>query len=359
MRRTRPRTALLAAAAAFAIGAAPVAAQDVQYKTVSRMDLGGVVNALASLAGGLEVEETTYIKGAKMREDTKESSLIMDFETGRYTFIDHNAKTYSVVTLEQMLEQMQQSLEQAKAAQGNASQPTVTTGDDRTTVHTDSGDVHLEFELDVDRTNESEKVNGWNARRALITMKTDATVEAEGQEEEEAGSLIVFVDMWASTDVPVHDAHQRLMQHAAASQYMGEAGNAAQSIGAAFASDPQMSAAMQKAGEEMQKIEGTPVKTTTYLIALAPGKELDRELVLNPQRESVAKKAAGGMLRGALGRLGGGRQQQEEQQEEEAPSQKTIMTFISELRDAKAGDLSDSLFEPPAGYRQVDYGSGN
>lgn len=358
MRSTRPRHAILAAAAVIALSAAPVAAQDVQYKTVSKIDMGGVINALASIAGGLEVEETTYIKGAKMREDTKGSSVIMDFETGRYTFIDHDAKTYSIVTLEQMLEQMQKSLEQTQAASGG--QPVASHGDDRTTLHTDSGDVHLEFKLDVDRTNESQKVNGWNARRAFITMQTDATVETEDtQGEEEAGSLIVFVDMWASTDVPVHSAQERLMQHAAAAQYMGEVGNAAQSIGAAFARDPQMSAAMQKAGEEMAKIEGTAVKTTTYLVALAPGKQFNRELILNPQRESVAKKAAGSALRGALGRLGGGRQQQEEPQEEEAPTQKTIMTFISEVRDAKTANLNDSLFEPPANYRQVDYGSGN
>ena len=103
MRCTRPRTAPLAAAVVLALGAVPVAAQDVQYKTVSKMDLGGVINAIAKLAGGLEVEETTYIKGLRMRTDADKSSTIMNFETGSYTWIDHEAKTYSVVTLEQML----------------------------------------------------------------------------------------------------------------------------------------------------------------------------------------------------------------------------------------------------------------
>ena len=358
MRRTCPRATFLTAAV-LVLAATPLAAQDVQYKTVSKMDLGGVINALARLGGGLEVEETTYIKGSKMRTDVDKSSTIMDFATGSYIWIDHEAKTYSTMTLAQMLEQAEQALAQAKASQANAGAPQVTSsGDNATTIHTDSGDVHLEFDLDVDRTNETERVNGWNARRSIITMTTDATVETETEGEQEAGSLIVVVDLWSSTDVPVHDATRRLYESAAGQQYMQEAGNAAQSIGAAFAGDPRMSAALQKAGEEMQKIEGHAVKTTTYLVALAPGKEFDRSLVLEPQqKESAARRIGGGMLRGALGRAGG--RQQQEQQEEEAPSQKTVMTFISETRDAKAGNLADSLFEPPAGYRQVEHGTGN
>lgn len=354
MRRTRPRTAFVSALAVFALAASPVAAQDVQYKTVSKMDLGGFINALARLGGGLEVEETTYIKGGKMRTDVEKSSTIMDFENGRYIWVDHEAKTYSMVTVEQMLEMAEQAAEKMKA-----SQPAATSqGDGSTTLHGDSGDVKLDFALAVDRTNESEKVNGWGARRAFITMTTDATVEVEGEEEQAAGSLIVFVDMWASTDVPVHSATARLHENAAAQAYLGEAGNAAQSIGAAFMSDPQMSAALQKAGEEMQKIEGTPVRTTTYLVAVPPDMTFDRNLVLSPpKKESAARRIGGGMLRGALGRAAG-QQQQQEEAAEATPQQKTVMTFISEMRDAKGANLSDSLFEPPAGYRQVEHGTG-
>lgn len=349
-----------------ALAAAPAAAQDVQYKTVSKADLGGFLNAVAKLGGGLETEETTYVKGGMMRTDVDKSSTIMDFQNGVYTYIDHDAKTYSVVTLAQMVDMMNQAVAQAQAesaqAQGGQAQaqggtPRITTGGDAdATIHGDSGDVKLDFDLDVDRTNESQKVNGWTAKRAFLTLTTDARVQVEGEaEEQEAGSLIVFIDTWNSTDVPAHEAMQRIAQSAAGQEYLGESRGGMQDIGAAMGGDPQMSAAMRQAGEEMSKIEGTAVKSTMYFVALAPDVKFDRELVLNPQKESAAKKIAGGALRGALGRFGGGNKQEEAEQE--APKQKTMFSFTTEIRDAKTTNLPDSLFEPPAGYRQIEYGA--
>jgi hypothetical protein len=186
-----------------------------------------------------------------------------------------------------------------------------------------------------------------------VTLVTDARVQMEGEnEEQEAGSLIVFVDQWTSTEVPAHEVMERLATNAAAQQYLGEARSSTPNVGAAFGGDPAMGAAMEKAAEEMAKIEGTAVKSTMYLVGVPPGMEFDRELVLNPQKQSAAKKIGGSALRGALGRLGGG--QKQEEPAEEAPKQATVFSVTTEIRDAKTASLPDSLFEPPAGYRQID-----
>jgi hypothetical protein len=340
--------------ALLALGSTELAAQDVQYTSVTKADLGGFINALAKLGGGsLEVEETTYIKGGMMRSDADKSSTIMDFENGRYIFIDHDRQTYSVLTFEQMVAAVTRAAEQATASSASPGQPTMTTNEEGMTLHGDSGDVDLEFQLSVDQTNETQKVNGWNARRTLVTMRTDATVKAEGEQEEEAGSLVVFIDLWNSTEVPAHTATLRLHQNAAAQQYLGEAGNSTQTIGAAFASDPAMSAALRKAGEEMQKIEGMAVRSTTYLVGVPPGLEFDPDLVLQPKpKESAAKKIGRGLLGGVLG-------SRSEDEEEAAPAQKTGFTFSTELRDVKTDAIPASMFEPPAGYRQVDPMSGS
>jgi hypothetical protein len=355
MRRIRRRTLFLAALALLALAGRPVAAQDVQYTTFSKADLGGFINAIAKLGGGLETNETTYIKGGRMRTDTEGASTIMDFAAGRYIWIDHKAKTYTVVTVEQMVAMANQAAAQVRAS----GEVDARGGEDSTTLHGDSGEVKLEFKLAVDRTNESQTINGWGAKRSFITMTTDATVKVEGeQEEQEAGSLVVFVDMWSSTDVPVYTATQRLQENTAARAYLEDAGNAAQGIGSAFAGDPQMSAALRQAGEEMQKIEGAAVRTTTYVVGVPPTIQFDKDLVLNPKKESAAKRIGGSALRGALGRLGGG-QRQQEPAAEEAPQQKTVFSFTSEIRDAKAANLPDSLFEPPSGYRQVEPSTGS
>ncbi len=52
----------LSVVALLAALAAPVAnAQDVQYTTVTKVDLGGGMNAIMRMAGGSEVKETASI----------------------------------------------------------------------------------------------------------------------------------------------------------------------------------------------------------------------------------------------------------------------------------------------------------
>ena len=49
-----------------AMSAAAAGAQDVQYTTITKVDLGGGMNAIMRMAGASEVKETAYIKGKKL-----------------------------------------------------------------------------------------------------------------------------------------------------------------------------------------------------------------------------------------------------------------------------------------------------
>jgi hypothetical protein len=86
----------------FATLAVPAHAQDVQYSSFTKVDLGGGMNTVMKLAGVSEVRETTSIKGKKRRSDADKQSTIFDLDNSRYIVIDNSARTYMSVPLSDM-----------------------------------------------------------------------------------------------------------------------------------------------------------------------------------------------------------------------------------------------------------------
>lgn len=87
---------------ALFVAASAAAAQDVQYSTITKVDLGGGMNAIMRMAGASEVRETAYIKGKKLRSDGEKQSTIFDLDNSRYIILNHSEKTYMSVPLADM-----------------------------------------------------------------------------------------------------------------------------------------------------------------------------------------------------------------------------------------------------------------
>jgi hypothetical protein len=275
----------------------------------------------------------------------EKTSTIYDVETGNWIYIDHEAKTYVTVPIGEMMTAMAATVTNARAQAG--------AGQSDARVQNEEGTADFKFDFKVEPTNERKKVNGQDAQRALLTVVTDIKVTPQDEtEKQDSGKIVLLSDTWNTTGGPAHDAVQRFQQ-AAMKEVVDAAFNNSSSMGAALASDPKMREAMKKAAEESRKIEGLDVLTTVYLVAVAGDAEFDKNLVLKPEeKESGAKRAVGGLLRGALS----GRQQQQEETPKEQPKQATIMKMTIEMRDFQTKSLPASLFEVPAGYRQVPPG---
>jgi hypothetical protein len=128
-----------------------LSAQDVQYETVTKVDfpgaMGTMMRAAAKLGGGsLDVTQKTYIKGNRMRTDMDRTSMIMDLEGKRLISLDHQAKTYTSMTFEQMMAQVQQAAAQMK--------------NERTKAGQQGGDTELKFKFSVDAADEKGQVAG-------------------------------------------------------------------------------------------------------------------------------------------------------------------------------------------------------
>jgi len=350
--------ALIGLAVALLVAPSPARAQDIQYRTLTKLDMKGALGAVYRLAskfgggGGTETIETTSIKGSRMRtDDGEETSTIIDLEKGSFTLLDHSQKTYMVVTIAQMAQALD-SLSRAYSAQAAASQPPAR-GEQ---AGQQGGKAEFDFKLKVDDAHERKQIAGSDAKRTFMTITTDVKYTAEGEQKaEEAGTIVLFVDQWNSTDNPAWKAMQEFQRRAP-----GMFGREMAKGSAALAAQPGMSEALMKAGEEASKIEGLDVLSTTYMVLLPPGVEFDRGLAMNEKpAEKKGDSLADAVKKGAFGGLLGRKKEEEKPKDETEPqeTQATLMVVTSELKDVKTVSLPASLFEIPAGYREVKFGS--
>jgi hypothetical protein len=119
-----------------------------------------------------------FIKGNKMARLGGTTSTIYDLDAGTITNIDNTKQTYSTLTFDEMREQMQQAQQRMNKGQG----------------------PDIQFDVKVDKTGQTQELNGETAKETLITM-TAKQANAQGQ-------MVVKVDTWL---VPVTPATQEIM----------------------------------------------------------------------------------------------------------------------------------------------------
>jgi hypothetical protein len=334
--------------------AAAASAQDIQYSSVMKVDLGGAMNAMLRMAGASEVKETSYIKGKRLRSDGEKQSLIFDLDNSRYIILNHAEKTYMSVPLSAMATVATSSVRGMRADRSSSQLKGS---------HVDSAGNKADFTVDVkvDPTKERRTINGMDAERVLITMQTDVDVTPQGETQaQNAGKLVVLMDTWNSNTGPASDA-VRAWEQAASKEVAAAAFGSRGNLGPAFASNPKMAEAMKKANEEAQKVDGIAVKTVMHLVIVGPDQKFDRELALR-EAEGGGSNAAGGSerprgIRGMIGRaIEASAQQQQQQGNKKADEQKTQVTFAkvtTDILDVRSTSVPASMFEIPAGYREV------
>lgn len=346
--------AAFAGALLFMFLAAPARAQDVQYRTVSKTEMKGALGAVMKLAakfgggGSSDMVQTTSIKGARMRtDDGDESSVIIDLDNASFTMLDHKRKTFTVVTVAQMAQALDSVSKAMSSAQATPSrQPAQQTGE---------GKAEFKFDLKVDKPGERKQIAGAQAERTFMTITTDVQYTPEGEEKaEDAGRIIMFMDQWNAKDHPAYQAMQEFQRKAPA-MFEREAGRSS----AALAVNPGLSQAMAKAAEESRKIEGLDVMSTTYMVLVAPEKSFDRALAMSEKPVEDKKGAsAGDVAKSALGGLLGRKKQDDKpKQEEPPPDQVTLLVMTQQVTDVTTTSLPASLFEVPAGYRELQFGA--
>jgi hypothetical protein len=343
---------------AIAITLTPIHAQDVEWSTWNKVEFSGALGTMMRIfAGNGESITKSYIKDARSRSDQEKRSSILDLENPRFIEINHDAKTYTIMTFAQMAEYMKQMQRKADSAMAQARAQAAKEPPPKPTEEKQA-EVDVKIDFRIEKPGEKQKIQGYDAERQFVIVETEAMVTPEGGgQAESAGRLIIFNDSWNARGVPIEQAQLNMAAKAASSPELQKTAQStvksSEGMITAILSDPKARAALEKTMKEVEKIEGFELKGTMHLVIVPPGMQFDRDKALADEKGGggagqTARSALGGMLRGALR----GNQQQ---QQSDDPKQVTIARVRSEVRDIKTASLAGSLFEPPAGYREIPW----
>jgi hypothetical protein len=314
---------------------------------VGMMKMAGTFSKTARQAGD-PVISTVTIKGNRMMRVSKDSTEIIDLDAGTMTIIDNIKKQYTVMTFEQMRQQMDAAMAKAKAQQ--AKQP-------QQPANNDAQNVDVKFNVKVRNTGAMKDVAGLSAKESILTMTVDATDKQSGQ----TGSFAMTNDMYLAPDIPgyeeVRDFYKRyamkmgtVMSGAMNAQIM------------ALMQQPSAGKGMAEMVEEMSKLKGIPVLQIMRMGTTLDGTPLPAasEAPLPagpppPTAGSVAKSAVMSSL--PFGGFGRKKKQDDPPPADNSaqPGAAVLVESTTQLTSFSSAAVDASQFNLPSGYKKVDF----
>jgi hypothetical protein len=338
---------------------------DFRYEETSKIT-GGAVVSMMKFAGAFSrdakqamqpVTSTVLVKGNRMARINPDTTEIIDLDKETITRIDHRNKQYTVVTFEQMKQQIQEAQQRAQreAKQHPAEQTTPS-----------EPPPQLTFKATVKNTGASKNVAGLDASEAILSMTLEGTDQKTGQ----TGAMAITNDMWMVPEIPgyqeVRDFNRRLAMKMG--MVLGDAFKPA--LGAM---QPGSAEGMAEMVKEMSKLKGVPVQQIMRMGATPNGEPLpaaseaplpQQQGPQMPSAGEVAQKSATSAITSKLGGFGGfggfGRRHKGAEQEPPAQdqpgtaaAQSVLLEATTEMTSFSAESLDASRFNVPEGYAQV------
>ncbi|MGH9597442.1 MAG: hypothetical protein ACRD3K_11650, partial [Edaphobacter sp.] len=260
---------------------------DFTYTETTQMT-GGSMLGLMKMAGafsrqarhaGDPIVSMVAIKGNRMARVDPDHAEIIDLDAETITSIDMLKKQYTVMTFEQMKQQIEAAaakMKEQQAKNGSAeSQQQPSTTDVRFKVH-------------VRNTGQSKEVSGLSTNESIMTMNMDATDTKSGQ----TGSLAITNDLWLAPAIPGYEEVAEFYRKFALK--MGTVFSSAFNP-AMLAQYPGANKGMADMVQEMSKLKGTPVLQVMRMGMTTDGQPLPAasEAPLPPTPSGPAMPSAG------------------------------------------------------------------
>lgn len=265
---------------------------------------GGSMLGLMKVAGafsrqarqiGQPVVSTVVIKGNRMAHINPDHTEIIDLDAETITSIDTLKKQYSVVTFEQMKQQIEEAAQKAREQQQKSGQAPPAQQPSNTQV---------KFTVHVRNTGQSKQVAGLDASESIMTMNMDATDTSSGQ----TGTMAITNDMWLAPEIPGYDEVKEFYRKFALKMGTVFSGAVNPSMLAQYRGASQ---GLGDMAEEMSKLKGTPVLQVMRMGTTANGQPLPAasEAPLpasdTPQMPSAGEVAQQTVASSIASRLGG------------------------------------------------------
>jgi hypothetical protein len=323
-----------------------------------------MVSAFSSQArkAGEPVVSSIYIKDNRMANVSPDGIEIIDLDKETITQIDTIKKTYTVMTFEQIRQQIEAAREQMKKKQAEQPAPTAPAA------NPNQDNVTMSFDVHVRNTGAAKQVSGLDSKEAILTM----TMNATDQTTQQTGAMAITNDMWMVPEIPgytqVRDFYKRMAEK------MGP-------ITAGIGMDMSKMLAQQQPGanvalsdmvKEMQKLDGVPVMQIMRMGTTTDGKPLpaasEAPLPASttpamPSGSDIAKQSAASMITSHIPFGGFGHKKQADpppadqnaNQNPNAPppTSAVLMESQTTITNFSSAPVDPSRFEIPAGYKQV------
>jgi hypothetical protein len=353
---------------------------DFKYTESSKMTGGAVMGAMkfagvfskqARDANGAQIS-TRSVKGNRLREENADGSVqVIDLDGKRFIKIDPKAKTYTILTFEQMKQQMLAAQERMKAEQ--AKEQAKRPGDDKPKTN-----VKLTPKIESSETGATRNLLGLNTKemkiRIEMLMETDDP-KAQGQQI----SSVMDTDSWIAPAVPGYNELKQFYVKMA-KQMDWVPGTV---MGGMANSNIQVSMAELK--KNNAKIDGIPLLQTMSMSlggsaiaaanaqpAAAPAQTAPPPPPTQAQEPTSAKDAIAQGIAGHFGLGGFGKKKKKTDDAPAADAPQTangtagnpnpaaapatpgsLMEMTIEVTSYSADPLDASLFDVPVGYTQL------
>ncbi len=304
----------------------------VKHVSTTATKFHGFLGSMMKMAGGGNIpqNQTMYLQGDLQRTDHGNdkgellTSNIVDLNREVFINIDHKKKEYTEMTFAEWKAMFEKMKGQGS---GKAEKPS----------KTDKSDVKVDFDVKVDRTNERQTIAGFNAQKAILTMKAKGEQQATADKSGGSGSMTIISNHWLVKDVAAYEEMTAFSRKFAEKLGMPFSQGGSQNFVQAMSRmNPEMVKGMEKLAEEGKKLEGFAVKTETSF-------EMDGSSTGGQQMPDL-----GGMLGGL------GKKSNKPAQEGAASEKNVLFESVTETLELKTGTLSPELFKVNAEYKKVE-----
>jgi hypothetical protein len=322
---------------------------------LSMIRMAGALSAQARKAGE-PIVSSVYLKGNRLARVSPDHIEITDLDQETITNIDTAKRTYTVMTFQQMKEQMaraQQEMEK-RQAEHPAAAPAP---------NPDADKVKMSFDVHVRKTGTVRQVSGLSTSEAIMTMMMNAT----DQNTKQTGTMAITNDMWLVPELPGYAQMRDFYMRMAAKM-----GTMPAATGVDFnrmlAQNPGATQGLADMAKEMQKIQGVPVMqvmrmgTTTDGKPLAAASEAPLPPDSSPAMPSGGDMAKQGMASALTSHLPFGGFGKKKQDDPPPPSQNSttppptsavLMESQTTSSNFSSAPVDPSHFEVPAGYKLI------
>ena len=316
---------------------APLDASHVRYRLTTTFDMGAA-GAVTQLMG-LDADPTwVSMSGLQKREDVGRTSTITDAEALTITEIDHETKTYRVISIAEAAEQARAQLEAAQAQMDEASAETQDAASD------------YSFTVRVEHPDRTATINGVPATQHLIIIET----KYEGEQAEEAeedpygGRSFTVTELWLTDQIAGVETMQAFEARVGAEMAAAMGPDPLAFAPMMAGQDPRAAAAFARMADEMQAMDGgLAVRTTMHNVVVPEGEELNLEAVFQEAQTARERpKGLAGLMQMA--------EDAEAQSDDGAVRQQTVFRVGFDLSDLVTDPIDASYYTVPAAYTQVN-----